>query len=148
MGGEGLEKLTHEFTVEDADLGLREFCPKNQKWPAGNVHSDTRKAFVHRQKHTPETGDVGHVAQSLAHCLTERYAGILDRMMLIDLKIARRADFDINQRVARKLFQHMVEKADSRRNSGHAGAVEIDADLDAGFFGLARDGAFTHGCPD
>ena len=86
-----------------------------------------------------------HVAQGLAHRLTERHAGILDRMMLIDMKIARRADFDINQRVARKLFQHMVEKADPGRNSGQAGAVEIDADLDGGFLGFSRNSAVAHG---
>lgn len=148
MGREGLEKLTHEFAIEGAYFRLRKFCPKDQKRPAGNIHRNPRKGLVHRQKHIPKTGDSGHVAQRLAHRLTERYAGILDRMMLIDMKIARRADFDINQRVVRKLFQHMVEKADPSRNSGHPGAVEIDADLDAGFLGLARNGAFAHGWPE
>src|SRR5580704_1731208 len=148
MGGEGLEKLTHEFAIEGAYFRLREFCPEDQKRPARDIDRNSRQGLVHRQKHIRETGDAGDVAQGLAHRLTERYAGILDRMMLIDMKIPRRADFDINQRVARKLFQHMVEKADPGRNSGHAGAVEIDADLDAGFFGLARNGAVAHGWPD
>src|ERR1700730_1382006 len=139
MGGEGLEKLAHEFAIEGAYFRLREICPEDQKSPARDIYRNPRKGLVHRQEHIRETGDAGHVAQRLAHRLTERYAGILDSMMLIDMQIARRADFDIHQRVARYLLQHMVEKANPGRNSGPAGAIEIDADLDVGFLGLARD---------
>src|SRR5450631_1572651 len=35
MRGERLEKLADKFAVEGADLGVREFCPENQKRPAG-----------------------------------------------------------------------------------------------------------------
>lgn len=55
--------------------------------------------------------------------------------MLIGMKIARRADVD--ERVARELFQHMIEKADAGRDFGDAGAAEIDLDIDIGFLGLA-----------
>ena len=85
--------------------------------------------------------------KGLADRLTESDAGILDGVMLIDMKIARRADFDIDQRMPGELLQHMVEKADAGRDFGEARAVEIDADRDLGFLGLARDGAFAHELP-
>jgi len=74
MGGEGLEKLAHEFAIEGAYFRLREFCPEDQKRPARDIDRNPRKGLVHRQKHIRETGDAGHVAQGLAHRLTERYA--------------------------------------------------------------------------
>src|ERR1700724_3334926 len=130
MGGEGLEKLAHEFAIEGAYFRLREICPEDQKRPARDIDRNPRKGLVHRQEHIRETGDAGPVAQGLAHRLTQSYAGILDGVMLVDMKIARRADVDVDQRVARELFQHMVEKADAGRDFGGTGALEIDADRD------------------
>ena len=146
MGGESLEKLAHEFGIEIADLGLREFCPENQKRPAGNIHRDPRQSLVHRQEHIREPCNSRHVTQGLADRLTQSYAGILDSMMLVDMEIARRVDLDIDQRMARELLQHMVEKADAGCDIGKAGAVESDADHDIGFLGFSRNGAGAHGC--
>src|ERR1019366_9847954 len=141
MGGESLEKLAHEFGIEGAYFSLREFCPENQKRPAGNIKCNRRKRLVHRQEHVREPGYAGHAAQGLADRLTQSYASILDGVMLVDMKIAFCTDVHVDQRVARELLQHMVEKADAGRDFGQAGAVEIDADGDIGFLGFSRDGA-------
>ena len=84
-----------------------------------------------------KSGNPGHVAQSLVNGLTQSYARILDGMVLVDMQIALRPDIDIDQRMAGELFQHMVEKADAGRDFGGAGAIEIDANVNPGFLGLA-----------
>jgi hypothetical protein len=41
-------------------------------------------------------------------------------------------------------IEHMVEKANSSGNAGHAGPVEVYRYLDIGFLGLALDGRRAH----
>jgi ATP-dependent HslUV protease subunit HslV len=60
--------------------------------------------------------DAGHAAQGPAHRLAESL--VLDYLILIEMKIARRADFDIDERVASELLQRMVEKANAGREFG------------------------------
>jgi len=62
------------------------------------------------------------------------------------MEIARRVDLDIDQRMARELLQHMVEKADTGCDIGKAGAIESDAGDDIGFLGFSCNGAGAHGC--
>lgn len=145
MGGESLEKLAHEFAIEGADFCLREFCPENQKRPAGNIKCNPCQGLVHRQEYVREPRDACHVAQGLADRLTESYTGILDGMMLVDMEIAQSADVHVNERVAGELLQHMVEKADAGCDFGKAGAVESDAGHEFGFLGFSRNGAGAHG---
>jgi hypothetical protein len=145
MGGESLEKLAHEFGIKGANFCLREFCPEDKKRPAGNIHGDPCKSLVHRQQHIRVSCDAHQVAKGLADRLTESYAGILDSVMLVDMKIAFCTYVDVDERVARELLQHMVEKADAGCDFGEASAVEIDADGDIGFLGFSRNGAVAHG---
>jgi hypothetical protein len=64
--------------------------------------------------------------------------------MGIDVQVALGLDAEVDARVARQQIEHMVEKADAGRDRRHAGAVEIDRDLDVGFLGGALDRAFAH----
>ena len=82
--------------------------------------------------------------KSLTDRLAERDAGILDRVMRVDVQVALGGDVDIDQRMPRDLVQHMVEEADAGRNVRHAGSVEVDTDLDGGFLGFAGDLGFAH----
>jgi hypothetical protein len=46
--------------------------------------------------------------------------------------------------VASQEIEHVVEKANAGRDRGRASAVEIDGDLDAGFFGSPFHGRLAH----
>ena len=81
---------------------------------------------------------------ALAKRLAERDADILDRMVVVDMQVARGADLQVDQRMARDLVEHMIEKADAGLDIGDAGAVERDADGNFGLFGLARDRGAAH----
>src|SRR3546814_12682702 len=60
--------------------------------------------------------------------------------MLVDMEIAHRLHVEIDQRMSRELFEHMIEKADAGRDGVTAGAVEVDGHVDRGFARLAADG--------
>src|SRR3546814_2026169 len=66
-------------------------------------------------------------------------------MMLVDMEIAHRLHVEIDQRMSRELFEHMIEKADAGRDGVTAGAVEVDGHVDRGFARLAGDGRGAHG---
>ena len=84
--------------------------------------------------------DPAPVAERVGHCLPEGQRRILDRVMLVDVEIALHVHADVDQRMARQLFDHMVEKADSGRHAVGAGAVEIDADANTRLARVAGDG--------
>src|SRR3546814_13191080 len=64
--------------------------------------------------------------------------------MLVDVEIALGGDLQVDQRMARKLLQHVIEKADTGRNLVHPGAVEVQLDQDLRFGRIASDGGGAH----
>ncbi len=92
-------------------------------------------------------GDAALVAERLRHGFAEREGRILDRMMLVDVQIALHGHRNVDQRMARQLFDHMVEETDSGGHRIVARAVEIDGDRDIRFLGRALDGGGSHGMP-
>ena len=54
-----------------------------------------------------------------------------DRVVLVDMQVARGLHGDVEQGVAREQFEHVVEKADAGRDLGLAGAVEGELDRDS-----------------
>ena len=65
-------------------------------------------------------GDAGHGAERLLHRLAERNADIFGGVMVIDVEVADRLDRDVDARMPGQQIEHMVEKADSGRDLGHA----------------------------
>src|ERR1044071_3781443 len=57
---------------------------------------------------------------------TTEDAGILGRVVIVDVQVALGAQRDVDQAVARELLQHMVEEADAGVDVVLAGAVEVD----------------------
>src|SRR3954451_7705870 len=66
---------------------------------------------------------------------------------MIDMEIAIRLDCDVDARMPGQQIEHMIEEADTGRNLGHAGAVEVYRYLDVGLLGLALDGRRAHEKP-
>ncbi len=145
VAGEGLEELAHQLGVKTADLLGRELGSEDEKWSARHVERDAGQCFVHRQQAVGVAGQAPLVAERLRERLAERDAHVLDRMMIVDVAVALGANFDVDKGMTRQLIEHMIEKADAGRNIGKTRSVEIEADLDARFFGLACDCALAHG---
>ena len=66
-------------------------------------------------------------------------------MVLVDMEIAIHFQRHVDQRMAAELFDHMVEKADPRRDVVTARPVEIDLDEDFRFRGVPLYPAGAHG---
>src|SRR3546814_2152815 len=79
------------------------------------------------------TRDALAVAQRLCHRLANGDAGVLGRVMLIDMQVAHRLDLYVDEGMAGKLLQHMVKKTDAGRNFIFARAVEVEFDIDRRF---------------
>ena len=118
----------------------------DQVRPARNVERDAGQRLVHRQVDAGVAGDALLVAQRLGHGLAEHDAGILGRVVEVDVQVALGLERDVDQGVAGELLQHVVEEADAGRDVIGAGAVEIDGGLDLGLLGGALDGGLPlHG---
>ena len=118
--------------------------------PSAKINDATREAFVHghigfagerifRMKPRAVTADAPFVAERERERMAEREATILDRMMGVHFQIAAAAQAQIHGRVLRKQREHVVEKRDAGFDRGFSPAVEVEADGDAGFLGVARD---------
>jgi hypothetical protein len=102
--------------------------------------------LVHRQVRAGVARDPLLVAERLHHRLAQHDAGVLGRVVEVDVQVALGLQRDIDQRVAGQLLQHVVEEADAGRNVVGARAVEVDAGLDLGLLGGAIDGGLPlHG---
>src|SRR3546814_16122706 len=93
------------------------------------------------------TRDALAVAQRLCHRLANGDAGVLGRVMLIDMQVAHRLDLEVDEGMAGKLLQHMVKKTDAGRNFIFARAVEVEFDIDRRFRRLAMNFSAAHAAP-
>ena len=137
--GECLEELAEQLGVEAADLGARKLHLPDEIWPARDIERGSRQRLVHGKVDRGVAADALALAQRPRNRLAERDAGILDRVVVVDVQVALRPDRHVDQRMARKLLQHVVEKADAGGDFEAAGAVEIDFHRDGGLLGLAGD---------
>jgi hypothetical protein len=76
--------------------------------------------------------------------LTQRYPDVFGRVVMVDVQITLGFDHDVDARMPREQVEHMIEKANAGCDRCAAGPVEIDFDLDVGFFCLALYGALAH----
>ncbi len=139
------EKLTHQFCVERADFLRGHLDIPNQIGPPGYVQSCTNQRVIHRQQAIAVAADALLVAHGLRQRLTERDAGVLNRVVIVDMQIALRAGFHVNQRVAGQLVEHMIKEADAGLIVVRTGSIKVDLNDDVGFCRFARDGCAAHG---
>jgi hypothetical protein len=141
---ESLEELAHELRVELANLRRMECRPEDEERAAGDVERDARQRLVHGQERLRVAGDALEIAQRLAYGLPQRDAGVFNGMVLIYMQIALRGDLQIDETVPRDLIEHVIEEADSGRNIGFTGPVEVHLDADIGFLGLSLYRGASH----
>src|SRR3546814_13477666 len=89
-----------------------------------------RSCLVHRDQCAAVTNDALAVAERLRHGLADRVAGVLGRVVEIDMQVTLGAQPEVDQAMARQLLQHVVEKTDAGLDVVHAGAIEADLGLD------------------
>ena len=85
------------------------------------------------------------VAHGLGHGLSHGDAHVFHRVMAVDMQVALALHAQIDQPMARNLFQHVVEKPDAGMELGVPGAIQIDGDGDVGLGRLAGNFGGTRG---
>src|SRR4051812_40837534 len=85
---EGVEEMFEHLGVHLTEAFLREVGLPDEKWPPGDVERDPGQRLVHRRQRVGIAADAALFAQRLIDRLTDREAGILYRMMLVDMEIA------------------------------------------------------------
>ncbi len=110
------------------------------------VERDAGERPVHRQVRRRIAPDTLLVAQRLLQRLAQRDADILGRVVEVDMQVALRFQLDVDQAMARKLLEHVIQETNAGCDPVSARAVEVHGGLDRGFFGVALDGGGTgHG---
>ena len=145
--GKALEPVREQFGVHLAKARLRIGRFIDAVRPPRNVEDAAGQRFVHRRMRFAVTGDAALVAQRLGNRLAQRERRILDGMMLVDMEVALHRHGDVDQRMARQLFDHMVEETDSGGHRIIARPVKIDGNRDIRFLGRALDSGGSHGAP-
>lgn len=113
--------------------------------PPRNIERATRQRLVHWRISRTIARNPALIVQCLQHRLANRDSGVFGGVMLVDMQVADRFHLQIDQRVPRQLFEHMVEKTDAGRHLIYAGTVKIDFDINRRFVGLAADSPGAHG---
>ena len=113
--------------------------------PPRNIECATGQRLVHRRISRAIARNPALIAQRLQNRLANRDSGVFGGVMLVDMQVADGLHLQVDQRMARQLFEHMIKKADAGRNLINAGAVKIDFDINRRFVCLAADSPGAHG---
>src|SRR5262245_1102459 len=128
--GEGRIKLVGQIGIEIADATRPDFYVVRKIGSAAEVDHDLGQSLVQRAAGLAEATDPMLVSERFFEGLTQHETYIFYGVMIIDVKITLRIDLDIEQPVACKDLEHMIEKGHAGFNLGLTLAVEIQDDLD------------------
>lgn len=140
---EPLEEFAHEIDVEGADARTGEFAAKDEPWAAREVDHRARQRLVERHVGVTVAGKAALVAQGLGKRLTEGDADVLDRVVVVDVRVAFGANLEVDEPVPGHLLEHVVEKGHAGGEFGATAAVEIERHAHAGLEGVALDDGGT-----
>src|SRR5215471_647051 len=145
--GHGLEELLHEgegkVRRHEQHLSVEGHFPREVR-AAREVHDDAGEGLVERDVRVAEAADPALVAQRLLQGLAKREAGVLDRVMEVDVNIAFRLDGETDPGVARDRVQHVVEESHGRRDLRRDPAGRSKLQPDRGLLRRALDGSHVH----
>ena len=116
--------------------------------PARDVHDGADERLVQRNERVAIAPDAGPIAQRLLDGQAEGDAGVLDRVVAIDVEVALGLDGEVQQRVPRERVEHVVEEPDPGLHRRVTAAVQVHPDVQVGLLGGAADlTSAAHGHP-
>ncbi|OPZ80151.1 MAG: hypothetical protein BWY76_03442 [bacterium ADurb.Bin429] len=143
------EELLQQLHLEIAHPHVLHRAGEDQERPPAQIHRHFAERLVHRQQREPVTPDAAPFAERLIQAGAEHQTHVFDRVMIIHMHIPGSLHLQINERVAREEFQHVVEKPDAGLDPAGAVPVEIQRHRDLGFARGPFAGRFacTHAPP-
>ena len=137
VGGNRFPEDRDQLAIELADFLRRKIDAKYERHATAQIDRCCDQRFFHRQSDAAVAHDALLVTQRFRQRFAEANARVFDRVVMIDVQVARRLDGQVHQRVLRQQRQHVIEEADSGVDLSLAGAVEIERQVDGGFGGLS-----------
>ena len=113
-----------------ADALSRESHVPAQHSTAGHVHSHESKRLIHGHQRVAIAADAGAIAQGALQGLAEHNAHVLDRVVVVNLRVAAGLDVQIEQAVHGHVGQHVVEEGHAGGDAGPALPIELQGQRD------------------
>ena len=133
----GVEELDGQLGIEAAHAPGRHGQLAVGLPAARNINSSHHKCLVHGDRRVGKARNTRLVAQRLAKRLAQHNARVLDGVMRVDLNVAYRMYRQIEQAMATKGVEHVVEKRHAGRDIAHTGSIQVEFDDNVGLPRLA-----------
>src|SRR5579884_2574084 len=134
-----LHEIVHQLGLKGADPLLLNRNVVGEKDPPADIHHGLAQRFVERHYGTAEAADSRAIAERLAERASQHDPDVLDRVMLVDMQVAARVEFEIEEAMTREALEHVIEEGHPGRDLGSALAVERKFDCDLGLTRAALD---------
>lgn len=126
-----------QFRIELSNFLTRVFGVRDEPHASAQIDGSRRQRFFHGESHRPVARDAGFVSESFMQRPAQTDTRIFHRVVRIDVQVPDRFDFQIEESMASKERQHMIEETDTGFDVVLAAAVEIEAQFDVGFGSLS-----------
>ena len=134
---EGIEELNGQLGIEAAHALGRHGQLAVGLAATRNVHGGHHERLVHGDRRVGKARNARLVAQRPAKRLAQHNTRVLDGVVRIDLHVAHRVHRQIEQTMAAKSVEHVVEKRHAGRDIAHAAPVQVELDDNIGLPRLA-----------
>src|SRR3974390_31563 len=143
---EAVEEIGNEFGLQvahepRADLGIHD-----NRAAATKVHGDDAQRLVHGHHEISGTQNAAFGAECRGEGLSKRDADVFYRVMLVDIKVARRLQLQIECAVASNQLHHVVEEAYAGADLRAAVPLDRQRHTNVRFVGLAVELRPPHAC--
>ena len=137
---EALKKIFSELRLEIANTFCGNLCVHDAVGTATEIDGGRSERFIHGHEEVSGAQNSAFRPQRFQDGLPECDAHIFDGVVLIDIQIAFRGNFQIERAVARNQIEHVIEEANARGHARSSATVEIQLQANVGFISLAVNG--------
>ena len=107
------EEIKNQFRLQIAHQPRLHLGVDHRRGASGKIHRRQTQSLIHRHHEISGAQNASLVAQGLGESLPQHDANIFDGVVLIDIEVAGRFQFQIEAAMVREQFQHVIEEADA-----------------------------------
>jgi len=142
--GERLEEMREQRGRDIPHIRRVPLSLDDRVGPPGQIHRHVRQGLIHRRKAIAHADDAFAVAERVIKSLSQRQRHVLDRVVKINVQVARCLHRQVEQSVHREVGQHVVEESHARGNVVRTRAVQIQFDFDLSLIRFSRNICGSH----
>src|SRR5271155_5788885 len=137
--GQRLHKVVHQLGLEVADSLLADGDVVAEVRAPADIDNRRTDGLVERHRRFAEALDPRTISQRIPKRPPDDDPHVFDRMMVVYVQIAAGGDLQIEESVARKALEHVIEERHARFRVAATGAVELERDSHGSLARLALD---------